>query len=499
MSGKVFLVGAGPGDPGLLTLKAARAIAACDVLVYDYLAAEPIVALASAACEKIYVGKKAGAHTLSQREITELLVRLGKEGRRVVRLKGGDVFVFARGGEEAQALHAAGVPFEIVPGITSALAAPAYAGIPITHRDHNTSFTVATGHEDPTKGFSSLDFAKLANPAQTLVFLMAMGNLAGIVEQLLAHGLRPEMPVAIVREGTKPTQETLVATLGTIVAEVERTRFAAPAIVVIGEVVREREGIRWFDRHPLFGKRVLITRPLRASDEFAARLWEVGAQPVISPTIAIEPPDDEASALRAVRSVRSYRWIVFTSANGVDAFFTRLTATQRDARAFGDVCIAAVGPKTAQALATRGIEPDYVPSHYVSEALAAGLLERTKMGDCILLFGAQEARETLHETLRAKGRLVDIVAAYKTVPRHEPSLEDDARSCDIWTFASASAVRSFAQALGNGARDGAQIVACIGPVTAEAARACGLRVDVVAEQYTIDGLTDALRAHLALA
>jgi uroporphyrinogen III methyltransferase/synthase len=497
MSGKVFLVGAGPGDPGLLTLKAARAIAACDVLVYDYLAAEPIVALAGAACEKIYVGKKAGAHTLSQREITELLVRLGKEGRRVVRLKGGDVFVFARGGEEAQALHAAGVPFEIVPGITSALAAPAYAGIPITHRDHNTSFTIATGHEDPTKGFSSLDFAKLANPAQTLVFLMAMANLAGIVEQLLAHGMSPQIPVAIVREGTKPTQETIVATLGTIVAEVERTRFAAPAIVVIGEVVREREQIRWFDVHPLFGKRVLITRPAGAGDEFAQRLWEVGAQPVLAPTIAIEPPDDQAAALRAVRDVRAYQWLVFTSANGVQAFFGRLAAMGRDARALGDVRVAAVGSKTAHALAERGITADFTPAEFVAEALAAGLLEQTASGDRLLLFAAQDARDVLRETLRAHGRFVDAVAAYKTVPLNDPAIAQAAQSCDVWTFASASAVRSFVQTAGDAARSSAVVVACIGPVTADAARACGLRVDVVGEAYTVEGLTAALGARLA--
>jgi uroporphyrinogen III methyltransferase/synthase len=497
MSGKVFLVGAGPGDPGLLTLKAARAIAACDVLVYDYLAAEPIVALASATCEKIYVGKKAGAHTLSQREITDLLVRLGKEGRRVVRLKGGDVFVFARGGEEAQALHAAGVPFEIIPGITSALAAPAYAGIPITHRDHNTSFTIATGHENPTKGFSSLDFAKLANPAQTLVFLMAMGNLAGIVEQLLAHGLAPEIPVAIVREGTKPTQETLVATLGTIVAEVERTRFAAPAIVVIGEVVREREQIRWFDVHPLFGKRVLVTRPTGSAGEFAQHLWEVGAQPVLAPTIAIEPPDDEEAALHAVRDVRAYGWLVFTSVNGVQAFFDRQSAMGRDARALGDVRVAAVGSKTAQALGARGVSADYTPAEFVGEALATGLLERTAAGDRVLLFCAQDARDVLREALRAQGRLVDAVAAYKTVPLHDPSIAHAAQCCDIWTFASASAVRSFVQAAGEVARTTQAVVACIGPVTADAARACGLHVDVVSEEYTVEGLTAALSARLA--
>ncbi len=330
--GKVWLVGAGPGDPGLLTVKAARALAACDVLVYDYLASPAIVGLASPGCERIYVGKKAGSHTLTQDEITALIVRLGREGRRVVRLKGGDVFVFARGGEEAAELRRAGIAFEIIPGITSALAAPAYAGIPVTHRDHNTSFTVATGHEDPTKGYSSLDFAKLANPSQTLIFLMAMGSLGGIVERLRSHGMPGDMPVAIVREGTKPAQETLVGTLETIVDDVERTRFAAPAIVVIGTVVREREQIRWFDNGPLFGKRVLVTRPAEQAAEFAAALWEAGAEPVLAPTIAIGPPDDPAPAAAAVRELDRYAWVVFTSRNGVDACFAALRADNGDGR-----------------------------------------------------------------------------------------------------------------------------------------------------------------------
>jgi uroporphyrinogen III methyltransferase/synthase len=491
--GRVFLVGAGPGDPGLLTLKAARLIATCDVLVYDYLAAPPIVALAPPDCEKIYVGKKAGAHTLPQEEITALIVRLGKEGKRVVRLKGGDVFVFGRGGEEATELREAGVAFEIVPGITSAIAAPAYAGIPISHRDHNTSFTIATGHEDPTKGYSSLDFAKLANPAQTLVFLMAMGNLQGIVAKLRENGLSGETPVGIVREGTRPEQETLVATLDTIVAEVERTKFAAPAIVVIGSVVRERERIRWFDANPLFGRRVLVTRPAADADAFAAKLWEIGAEPVVAPTIAIGPPDDAAAAEAAVRAVRDYRWIVFTSQNGVAAFFDRLSADGGDARAFGDVKVAAIGPKTAERLVAHGIRPDFVPTKFISEEVAAGLLARTAAGDRILLFRAQEARDMLPESLRVAGRGVDVVAAYKTSSVHDPAIAQAAERADIWTFTSASTVRAFTENVPGAARLGAsKTVACIGPITAEAARELGLRVDVVADDFTVDGLIDAL-------
>jgi uroporphyrinogen III methyltransferase/synthase len=495
--GKVWLVGAGPGDPGLLTVKAARLISACEVLVYDYLASSAIVALASPECEKIYVGKKAGAHTLSQDEITALIVRLGLEGKRVVRLKGGDVFVFARGGEEAAELRAAGVAFEIVPGITSAIAAPAYAGIPVTHRDRNTSFTIATGHEDPTKGYSSLDYAKLANPSQTLIFLMAMGNLAGIVAKLLENGMPPDLPVGIVREGTKPTQETLIATLETVVAEVARTKFAAPAIVVIGNVVLERESIRWFDTNPLFGKRVLVTRARESANAFADRLWEIGAEPVLAPTIAIGPPDVPEPARHAIASLDQRAWVVFTSQNGVDACFALLREDGGDARRFGRAQVAAIGPKTAERLRHYGIRADIVPSSYVAEDIAAGLLENTAPGDRILVFGAQEMRDVLPQTLRAAGRDVEVVAGYKTSFVDDATLATAAEETDVWTFTSASTVQAFVANV-PGAADLAQerTVACIGPVTAQAAREAGLTPDVVADEYTVDGLIDALERSL---
>jgi len=495
--GKVWLVGAGPGDPGLLTMKAARALAQCDTLVYDYLASSAIVNLAPPNCEKIYVGKKAGAHTLKQEEITALIVKLGLEGKRVVRLKGGDVFVFARGGEEAQELREAGVAFEIIPGITSAIAAPAYAGIPVTHRDHNTSFTISTGHEDPTKGYSSLDFTKLANPKATTIFLMAMQNLGGIMAELKKNGVPGDMPVGIVREGTKPTQETLIATLDTIVAEVARTKFAAPAIVVVGHVVGERENIRWFDNGPLFGQRVLVTRPAAQSDDFAAQLWELGAEPLLAPTIAIGPPDNRDAARAAVERARSYAWIVFTSRNGVDAFFDYLLEMGRDARAFGDAKVAAIGPKTAEALLAHGIRVDLMPAKFINESVASDLISQSKSGDSILLFRAGEAREVLPETLRNGNRVVDDIAGYQTTIAHDPLIAEHAANATIFTFASASAVNGFvanvpeADTLTRG-----KIVACIGPVTAEAARKAGLHVDVVAEDYTVDGLVEALEHRL---
>ena len=491
--GKVWLVGAGPGDPGLLTLKGARAVKQCEVLVYDYLAAQAIVDLAPPDCERIYVGKKAGTPSITQNEITALIVNLALAGKRVVRLKGGDVFVFARGGEEAQALHAAGVPFEIVPGITSAIAVPAYAGIPVTHRDHNTSFSVSTGHENPLKGYTSLDYAKLANPTSTTIFLMAMGNLPGIIGALLANGLDAAMPVAIVRDGTKPTQETLVATLGTIVDEVERTRFAAPAVVVIGTIVNERETIRWFDRAPLFGKRVLVTRPRTQGDEFALELWEAGAEPILAPTIAIGPPDDEAAAIAAVARVREYAWVVFTSRNGVDAFFDRLAASAKDARAIGDTRVAAIGPKTAAALAARGIRVDFMPEIYVNEYVAGGLLERTRPGDRVLIFRAQEARDVLPDALRDAQRSADVVAAYKTSLIDDPALLERAEGADIVTFTSASTVDGFVHNVADAvAVLSTKTVAAIGRITAARAREHGIRVDVVAADSTVEGLVLAL-------
>ena len=493
--GKVWLVGAGPGDPGLLTLKGARALAQCDTLVYDYLASQAIVSLAPPDCEKIYVGKKAGQHTLSQDEITALIVRLGREGKKVVRLKGGDVFVFARGGEEAAALAEAGVPFEIVPGITSAIAAPAYAGIPVTHRDHNTAFTIATGHEDPTKGYSSLDFAKLANRKATTIFLMAMGNLAGIVAKLKEHGLEGDTPVGIVHEGTKPAQETLTATIDSVVAEVERSGITAPAIVVIGDVVRERERIRWFDAQPLFGKRVLITRPAHQADELAARLWEMGAEPIVAPTIEIAPPPDVDAARQAAARVRDYAWIVFTSRNGVDAFFDRLGELGRDARAFGDVRIAAIGPKTAAALTAHGVRADLIPPEYVNEAVAEALLARTSVGDRVLVYRAREARDVLPETLREHGREVDVVAAYETRTVGDPELAEKAAHADIVTFTSSSTVHGFVENVPDAARAlSEKTVAAIGPITARTARDAGIRVDVVADEFTAEGLLRALTA-----
>jgi uroporphyrinogen III methyltransferase/synthase len=500
--GSVFLVGAGPGDPGLLTLRAAEVLRLADVLLYDALASDPIVAMAPPHCERIFVGKRGGNHAMPQNEIEALAVLKAREGKRVVRLKGGDPFVFGRGAEEAQTLRAAGIPFEVVPGITSAIAAPAYAGIPVTHRSHNPAFTVATGHEDPTKPASTIDWARLADPHRTLVLLMATGNLAEIAASLVAHGLAADTPVAVIQDGTRPTQRTVTGTLATIARDVADAGIGAPAIVVVGEVVRLREQIAWFDRGALFGKRVLITRPAHQADAFASVLYARGVEPILASTVLIEPPDDPHAGHHAIDDLASYAWIVFSSQNAVDAFFDRLNSLDADARYIGRAKVAAIGTRTAARLRENGVRADLVPAEFVSEEIARALIEAANDGDRVLVYRAQDARDVLPEMLEDAGLHVTVVAAYRTRFAHDPEFAQKVARADVLTFTSASTVNGFADALGGNAHavDAARgkTVACIGPITADAARACGLAVDVVADVFTAAGLLDALEAHFAL-
>ncbi len=498
----VYLIGAGPGDPGLLTLRAASALARADVLLYDALASDAIVGMVPATCERIFVGKRGGNHAMPQEQIETLMIEKAREGKTVVRLKGGDPFVFGRGGEEAQRLHQAGIPFEIVPGITSAIAAPAYAGIPVTHRDFNTAFTVLTGHEDPAKTVSTIDWAKLADPHRTLVLLMAMSNLEPIAQRLVEHGLPSRTPVAVIQDGTRPTQRTAVGTLETIAEIVRASGLEAPAIVIVGDVVSLREELRWFDRTPLFGKRVLVTRPAHQADQFARALYARGVEPILASTIAIVPPDDVHASHHAIDKLAEYAWIVFTSQNGVDAFFDRLTSLDADARYVGATKVAAIGAKTAERLRDYGIRADLVPAAYISEEVARSLIEATRDGERILIYRAQEARDVLPEMLEDAGRVVTIVPAYKTIFDVDPELPEKVARADILTFTSASTVRGFVELLGGDqpaiAAARGKLVACIGPITAEAAETAGLHVDVVADIFTTEGLLDALEAHIAL-
>jgi uroporphyrinogen III methyltransferase / synthase len=500
--GRVSLIGAGPGDPGLLTLRAAQLLREADVLLYDALASDTIVALAPRECERIFVGKRGGDHAMAQRDIEALAIERARRGERVVRLKGGDPFVFGRGGEEAEALRAAEIDFEIVPGVSSAVAVPAYAGIPVTHREHAASFTVFTGHEDPEKPASTLDWAKLADPNRTLVALMATANLREIARRLCDGGLASTTPAAVVQDGTRPSQRTVVGTLASIADDAERANLGSPAIVIVGGVVTLRERLRWFDTGALFGKRVLVTRAGEQSEAFARALLERGAEPIVAPAIAIERADDAICADRALDELGSYAWLVFTSQNGVDAFFERLRARGADARALGGVRVAAIGERTAERLRTYGLRADAVPETFVAEEVARAVTGASRAGDKILVYRAQEARDALPRMLEEAALHVSVVPAYKTVVASDPDFARKAERADVLTFTSASTVRGFAALLG-GNEAAVRVargkrVACIGPITAEAAREIGLSVDVVATRYTTAGLLDALEASLAL-
>jgi uroporphyrinogen III methyltransferase / synthase len=500
-AGRIYLVGAGPGDPGLLTLRAAEVLGAADVLLYDALAADAIVALVPASCRRIYVGKRAGDHAMPQAEIERLAIEAARNGGRVVRLKGGDPFVFGRGGEEAQAFAAAGIPFEIVPGVSSAYAVPAYAGVPVTHREHAAAFTVATGHEDPAKGGSTLDYSKLADPNRTLVLLMATGRLHEIANALRANGLAAETPVAVIENGTRPSQRTLLGRLDTIAQEVERAKIGAPAVVVIGSVAALRDELRWFDTRALFGKRVLITRAGEQSAGFARALLGRGAEPILAPTIAVERITDTRAADDAIASLATYAWLVFTSQNGVDAFFARLEARDGDARRIGAAKVAAIGDRTVERLRAHGVRADFVPPAFVSEEVAKGILASARAGDRVLLYRARDARDVLPQMLEAGGLRVTTVAAYATSVPGDAAFGEKVARADVLTFTSASTVAGFAALLGASATPAeaarGKCVACIGPITANAAAHAGLNVDVVASVYTTAGLLDALDAYYA--
>lgn len=474
----VFLVGAGPGDPGLLTLRGAEVLGRADVVVHDRLSAVELLDLASPDAERIDVGKAPGKARYTQEEISALLVERGLAGQTVVRLKGGDPTVFARGGEEAMALRDAGVAFEIVPGVTSAIAAPTYAGIPVTQRFSSTSFTVVTGHEDPSIGADgSVDWDAVANVGGTIIVLMGVGRIARICERLIAAGRDPDTPAAAVIWGTKPEQRTVRATLATLPDQ----DLEPPATIVVGAVAGL--DLSWFETRPLFGKTVVVTRARAQSSSLLTRLRELGADTIEIPAIRIDEPADGGAALRAaVADLDGYDWVVVTSPNGA----RRLLAECRDGRAFGNAKVAAIGPGTADALAEGNVVADLVPERFVAE----GLLEVFPEGaGRVLVPRAAEARNVLPEGLQQKGWQVDVVEAYRTV-QGRPSDADLARAAaaDIVTFTSSSTVRNFLAVCDTVP----PTVACIGPITAGTAREHGLTVDVEADVHTIDGLLDAL-------
>ena len=479
----VYLVGAGPGDTGLLTLKAREILQAADVVIYDRLADDAILNLCAGA-KKIYVGKEAGKHTLKQTEINQVLVDEARANKIVVRLKGGDPFVFGRGGEEALYLRENDLPFEIVPGVTSAVAVPAYAGIPVTHRGVATSFAVVTGHEDPTKPESTINWEKLATAVDTLIFLMGVANLPQIAAKLIEHGRAPDTPAALIRWGTKPAQEVFVTTL----AEAPNAKILPPAIFVVGEVVNLREQLKWFETKILFGKKILVTRARAQASKLSSALKNLGAEVIECPTIKIAAPSDNFRQLdAAIKILRDFDWIIFTSANGVEKFFERLRLHGLDARALKKV--AAIGSATAQKLSSFGIIADVMPKDFVAESLADSLREFVG-GKKILLARAEIARDVLPETLKNFGAEVTIVPAYKTESESPAQIDFD--SPDLITFTSSSTVKNFVEAYGVESLKKIPSTA-IGPITAQTLESFDVTPAVVAEKFTIEGLVEAIK------
>ena len=497
--GKVFLVGAGPGDPGLITLKGLRCIQSADVVVFDRLVDRRLLSHARPDAALIDVGKVPGQGGQRQAETNALLIKNSRGGKRVVRLKGGDPFVFGRGGEEAEALHEAGIAFEVVPGITSAIAAPAYAGIPLTYRHLASSFTVITGNEAPGKGETSTAWDKLGQDQGTLVVLMGWEKLPCLVESLIQHGRPPDTPVALVRWGTEPYQQTVVGTLSDIVDKAAEAGLSPPVVAIVGQVVSMRHKLRWFDNRPLFGKRVLVTRTRSQASALSELLSDRGAQAIEAPTIEVRPPDDYGALDDALRRLASYDWVVFTSANAVQAVFGRLGDLGLDARAFGTAEVAAIGSATAASLRGHGLSTDLRPDAFVSEALLEGLRSRGVDGKRVLLPRADIAPGTLAQGLSALGAVVEEVTAYRTLSAEgcgERIREALSEGIDIATFTSSSTVRNLVRAMGGDPKPlSGAIVACIGPVTVATARGLGLKVDIVAGEHTVDGLVDALEAY----
>ncbi len=500
--GKVYLIGAGPGDPGLITVKAKECIQTADVVVYDYLASPLLLDYAGQDAEIIYVGKKGGDHTLSQDKINLLLVDKAREGKNVARLKGGDPFVFGRGGEEAQELLSHGISYEVIPGVTSAVAAPAYAGIPVTHRDHTSFVSFITGHQRPDKKESRMQWDIFAKSDATLVFLMGVKNLSNIVANLMAHGKPADTPVALVRWGTTTRQQTVTGTLATIVGVVEKAGLKSPAIIVVGHVVTLRDELAWFDKKSLFGKKIVITRARAQSSGLVSQLTRLGAQCIEIPTIKIAPPEDKTPLEAAIDRLEEYEWLVLTSVNGVKFFFDTLFEKGKDSRALGHLKFACIGPVTKERLADYGIICDILPGTYRAESVVEAFSGLDMTGKKVLLPRAKKARTILPEQLTHMGAVVDEVTAYETQLADEGKdlLMDmlKAGEIDAVTFTSSSTVTNFLALLEG--QDIASLLegvtlASIGPITSDTIRAKGLAPDIEADSFTIDGLIDALLGH----
>ena len=499
----VYLVGAGPGDPKLLTVRGKECLELADVVLYDHLANPDLLKHAPLDAERIYVGRKGRGSYRDQEEINALLVSKAREVKRVVRLKGGDPFVFGRGGEEAETMAEAGIPFTVVPGVTAAVAVPAYAGIPVTHRTLASTVAFVTGHEDPTKSSSAMEWPRLASSEGTLVFLMGTKNLPSIVDRLIQEGKSPTTPVAAIRWGTYARQQTVIGTLADIVEKVTKAHLSPPTVIVVGEVVRLRDHLNWSESRPLFGKGVLVTRPREQAPALSNLLAEQGAEPIECPMLEISPPESWGPVDEAIQELSSYDWIIFTSVNGVKAFMGRLWFHQKDARSLGTARVCCIGPQTKVEANRWGIVADLMPHEFQAEGILESLGQIGIQGLRILIPRAKVAREILPEQLREMGASVHVVHGYQAVPPEaegEP-LSDRFRNQDIQylTFTSSSTVKNFCQLFTDREEmhDLTQhaTVACIGPITAQTVKDEGLSVDIVASENTVPALVDAIVAH----
>jgi uroporphyrinogen III methyltransferase/synthase len=497
--GKVYLIGAGPGDPGLITVKGLECVKRADVIIYDYLANERLLEQRRPDAELIYVGKQGNRHTLPQDEINGLIVRKAREGKLVARLKGGDPFIFGRGGEEAEELADNNIPFEIVPGVTAATSVPTYAGIPLTHREHTASVAFVTGHEDPTKPESKVHWDKIATGIGTLVFFLVMKNLHTLDDNLVSHGRDPETPVALIQWGTRTDQRVVTGTLQDIVTKVKAAKLGPPAIIVVGEVVKLRQKLNWYESKPLFGKRIVVTRSRDQASVFAEKLIDLGATTIEFPTIEVVPPAHWDELDGAINTIETYDWLIFTSANAVRFFMERLRALGKDLRMLKGVNICVVGPKTAEALESYGLRPDLIPSEFKAEGVLFALGGSKVKGQKFLIPRAKVAREIIPDKLRELGALVIIATAYENVKptadaERAKKLFEEKKIAAV-TFTSSSTVNNFIEILGQkeykSLLEGV-VVACIGPVTAKTAEEYGIKIDIMPKEYTIPALVEAM-------
>jgi uroporphyrinogen III methyltransferase/synthase len=503
-TGIVYLVGAGPGDPALITLRGVECLQRADVVVYDYLANEQFLNHAPEGAEYIYAGKIGGRHNQDQDEINRLLVKKGREGKVVVRLKGGDPFVFGRGGEECEALREADIPFEVVPGVTAAVGAAAYAGIPLTHRDFTASVAFVTGQEGKDKNESSIDWGRLSLGGGTVVFYMGITTLRSNMRRMIDHGRAPETPVALVRWATTPCQQVLTGTVADIADRAEAAGFKPPAVTIVGEVVTLRKKLGWFERRPLCGRKIIVTRAAEQAGQFSAILALCGATVLECPTIRLVEPESWQLLDLAIRELAGYDWLIFTSGNAVRFFFQRLETLGKDARALAGCKVCAVGPKTAEAFVSYGIKPDLVPADYKAEGVVDEFSGLDLHGKKILFPRADKAREIIPRELKRMGAHVDSPVAYRNIfPERLPPealFELEKRSVDCITFTSSSTVQNLAAMLGEDMLVDllkGVAVASIGPITSKSCRELGLKVDVEPDKHTLEALAEALEAHFS--